>query len=68
MAGKGGLGEGGDGIIPLPVCIGIQGQEGQGNSLLIAGRPSMVLGVRLRVFQRKIDGWYREKRKATTKT
>ena len=43
--------------------IGVQGVEGKDNSLLIAGRPSMLLGIRLRVFQRNIDGPYKEKGK-----
>ena len=44
--------------------VGAKGDEGMnGNSLLIAGRPGIVLGVRLSVFHRTHDGTYREKHK-----
>ena len=46
------------------LLVGVRGDEGPfGNSLLIAGRPGIVLGIRLRVFHRTIDGPYRENRK-----
>ena len=45
-----------------PMLVGVRGDE-MGNSLLIAGRPGIVLGIRLRVFHRTIDGPYVEKRK-----
>ena len=53
----------GDGVeIPAePLFIGVRGWEGPlGNSLLIAGKPGIVLGVRLRLFHRRKDGPYNE--------
>ena len=47
-----------------PLFLGVKGDEGKtGNSLLIAGRPGIVLGCRLKVFHRTVDGPYREKKK-----
>ena len=61
---KASLGQGGNDDITPPEFIGVRGDEGiKGNSLLIAGRPGVVLGVRLRVFHRRVDGPYREKSK-----
>ena len=43
--------------------IGVRGDEGvDGNSLLIAARPGIVLGCRLMVFHKHFDGIFREKR------
>ena len=39
--------------------IGVRGTEGPTeNSLLIAGKPGLVLGCRLKVFHRRVDGYY----------
>ena len=47
-----------------PLFMGVKGDEGdKENSLLIAGKPGVVLGCRLRVFHKRVDGEYREKRK-----
>ena len=44
--------------------MGVRGDEGQhSNSLLIAGRPGIVLGIRLKVFHKTMDGPYKEKKK-----
>ena len=54
------------GIAPadmVPLLVGVKGEEGnKENSLLIAGNPSIVLGCRLRVFHRTVDGEYRVKK------
>ena len=48
----------------MPLFVGVKGEEGnKENSLLIAGNPSIVLGCRLRVFHRTVDGNYREHQK-----
>ena len=40
-----------------PMFVGINGDEGPvGNSLLIAGRPGIVLGIRLKLFHKTEDG------------
>ena len=55
------LGQGGGDGTPKPLFIGVRGDEGKENSLLIPGKPGIVLGVRLRVFHRRVDGAYTEK-------
>ena len=46
----------------MPLFVGVKGEEGnKANSLLIACNPSIVLGCRLRVFHRTVDGEYRGK-------
>ena len=45
-----------------PMFVGIRGDEGnRGDSLLIAGRPGIVLGIRLSVFHRTVDAVYKER-------
>ena len=58
--------ENGDGVeIPVErLFIGVRGNEGEHeNSLLIAGKPGIVLGVRLRLFHRRPDGPFRRARR-----
>ena len=43
------------------MLVGVRGDEGPENSLLIAGRTGIVLGIRLRVFHRTNDAPYTEK-------
>ena len=44
-----------------PLFIGFKGDEGTKDSLLIAGRPGVVLGIRIKVFHKTLDGLYTEK-------
>ena len=44
------------------MLVGVSGDEGPQNSLLIAGRTGIVLGIRLRVFHRTNDAPYTDKR------
>ena len=47
----------------MPLFIRVRVDEGhKENSLLIAGKPGLVLGCRLRVFHRRVDGIYIEKK------
>ena len=47
-----------------PLFVGIRGNEGPvGNSLLIAGRPGIVLGIRLKLFHKTEDGPYKKSKK-----
>ena len=44
--------------------VGVRGDEGHGrDSLLIAGRPGIVLGIRLKLFHKTEDGPYKESKK-----
>ena len=38
--------------------VGVRGQE-EGSSLMICGRQSLVVGIRLKLFRRRVDGTYR---------
>ena len=55
----------GDGALAdeKPLFVGVKGEEGRKDSLLIAGRPGIVLGIRLKVFHKTIDGPYKGKKK-----
>ena len=52
----------GTSVKPKPF-IGVRGEGPMENSLLITGKPGIVLGCRLRVFHKHPDGSYREKGK-----
>ena len=64
---RGGNGQGKGGwALDDPAFLGIRGQELRDTSLVIAARPSIVLGIRLSVFERHVDGTYLHQKKVKT--